>query len=330
MRRHIARGGLIVLLLLPGIVASASSAWATPLRHSLGGIGVRLVEVSASSRNDPLARSYIVDRVPPGTTIRRRIEISNTTGLTADVAIYPAAAGVRKGNFGFASGHTRNELSSWTSVTRNALSLPPNTSALETVTIKVPRLASAGERYAVVWAEVSAPTSAAHAVKLVNRVGVRLYLSVGPGGAPPANFAIASLSAERSATGAPLVLASVYNTGRRTLTISGTLKLANGPGGLRAGPFAVKLAPTLAPGNSEPATVVLDKRLPRGPWRAQLRLTSGFIERSAVATITFPRAAATTTPARSSHLTLVVSALLALLAVGALALVRSRRLASTR
>jgi hypothetical protein len=35
-------------------------------------------------------------------------------------------------------------------------------------------------------------------------------------------------------------------------------------------------------------TVRLDKRLPRGPWRIQLRLTSGLIQKTAVATIAFP------------------------------------------
>jgi hypothetical protein len=330
MRLRIARGCLIALPLLAGIIVSASSALAAPLRHSLGGIGIRLVDVSPNSPSDPLGRSYIVDLLAPGTTIRRRIEISNTTRATVDVAVYPAAADLRDGSFGVASGHSRNELSSWTSVTRHVLSLPPGTRASETVTINVPKLASSGERYAVVWAEVSAATSAARGVELVNRVGVRIYLSVGPGGAPRANFAIGSLSAERSATGVPLVLASVYNTGRRTLDLDGTLTLSNGPGGLRAGPFAVTLGTTLAPGNSERATVALDKRVPRGPWRAQLRLTSGFIERSAVATITFPRAAGITNPSRSSHLTLLVSALLALLAVGALALLSARRPASTR
>ena len=323
---HIARGGLIALPLLAGIVLSASSAFAA----SLGGIGIRLVDVSANSRNDLLARSYIVDRLAPGTTIRRRIEISNTTGSTADVAVYAAAARLRNGNFGFQSGHSRNELSSWTSVTRHVLRLLPGTNAVETVTIAVPKLASSGERYAVVWAEVSAPTSAAHGVKLVNRVGVRMYLSIGPGGAPPANFTIGSLSAERSAAGIPLVVASVRNSGRRTLDINGTLSLSDGPGGLRAGPFAVRLGTTLAPGNSEPATVALDKRFPRGPWRAQLRLASGFIQRSAVATITFPRAAGVAEAPRSSHLILIMSALLALFAIGALALVRSRRRTSAR
>jgi hypothetical protein len=327
---RIVRGSLIVLPLLAGIVVSTSSALAAPLRHSLGGIGIRLVDVSPNSRNDPLARSYIVDRLAPGRTIRRRIEISNTTHSTADVAVYSAAARLHNGSFGFAAGRRRNELSSWTSVSRHVLRLPAGTRALETVTINVPKLASSGERYAVVWAEVSAPTSAAHSVKLVNRVGIRMYLSIGPGGGPSLNFAMAALSAERSATGVPRVVASVYNSGGRTLDLNGTLTLSNGPGGLRAGPLAVTLEATLAPGHSEPATVALDKRLPRGPWRAHLRLTSGFIERSAVATITFPPAARSPKPSSSSQLILVVSALLALLAVGALALSRARRLASER
>ena len=81
-------------------------------------------------------RSYIVERVAPGTTVRRRIEITNTTSSTADIAIYPAAADLR-GTFRFASGHGRNELSSWTSASQLVLRLAPGTRAVETVTIVV-------------------------------------------------------------------------------------------------------------------------------------------------------------------------------------------------
>ena len=74
----------------------------------------------------------------------------------------------------------------------------------------------------------------------------------------------------------------------------------------------------------------LDKRLPRGPWRAELRLRSGAVQRVAVATITFPRLAsaakppaARSTPPGSHHL---VSVLLGvLLSIGLLALLRFRR-----
>ena len=319
---------LAILSLLAGIVAPASSALAAspqPPTPSSSGIGIRLVGVPADAGNGPLANSYIVDLLAPGTSIRRRIEITNNTGTTANVAVYPAAAGLRRGTFGFASGHSRNELSRWTSVSRGVLRLPPGARTFETVTIDVPKGATHGEHYAVIWAEVSAATPAGGGVTLVNRVGVRMYLSIGPGGAPPANFAIASLTAERAATGEPLVVAKIRNSGRRTLDISGALTLSKGPGGLRAGPFPVTPATALAPGDSARVIVLLDKRLPRGPWRAHMTLRSGPILRAAVATITFPRHVAVAKPAGSSrHLILGVLIFLVSLAVAAVALLLSR------
>lgn len=314
------RGRLIALTLLAGIIVPAGSA----LAAGPGSIGIRLVDVPVDSRNDPLARSYIVDRVPPGTSIRRRVEIINTTGSTANVAVYPAAASLRRGSFRFAADRSRNELSSWTSVSRGVLRLPPGRKTLATVTIDVPSEASPGERYAVIWAEVSEPAPAVGGVTLVNRVGVRMYLSIGPGGAPPSNFVIRSLAAKRSASGERLVVARVQNSGQRTLEISGNLNLSKGPGGLSAGPIPVKLGTPLAPGESKRVNVRLDGQLPRGPWRAEMRLRSGSIQRVAVATITFPRppAVANAPTARDAsrpyrQLSLIGVILLALLAAAA-------------
>ena len=285
------RARLIALSLLAGIAVPASSALATsrhPPAAGAGSIGIRLVDVPADSIADPLARVYIVDRLRPGTSISRRVEIGNSTGSTAGVAVYPAAAGLHRGAFAFAAGHTRNELSSWTSVSRHVLHLAPDTRASETVTIKVPKEASSGEHYAVVWAEVSTPAANARGVTLVNRVGMRMYITIGPGGAAPPNFKIGSLTAKRSTTGAPLVVATIHNRGGRTIDISGTLTLSKGPGGLNAGPFRVELG-NVAPHGSKPMIVRLDRRFPRGPWRATIRLTSGLIQRAAGATISFPR-----------------------------------------
>ncbi|MDP9303193.1 MAG: peptidase [Actinomycetota bacterium] len=252
-----------------------------------GSIGIRIVDVPAASRHDPLALSYIVNRVAPGTSVRRRVEISNSTQSTASVVVYSAAASLRQGGFAFGANRAKNELSSWTSLSRPVLRLAPGTTALETVTIRVPKGASSGERYGVIWAEVS--TSGSGGVKLANRVGIRMYVSIGPGGAPPSNFEIGVPIARRSASGQPLVVARIHNSGQRTIDISGSLTLSNGPGGVRAGPFAVKLGAPLGPGSSKSVTVWLDKRLPRGPWRAQLRLQGRSIHRVAVATLTFPR-----------------------------------------
>jgi hypothetical protein len=124
----------------------------------------------------------------------------------------------------------------------------------------------------------------------VNRVGIRLYLSVGPGGAPAADFAIESLTAMRGPDGAPMVVATVHNTGGRALDMSGTLRLVSGPGGLSAGPFPATLGVTLAIGDTEPVTIALDPRLPAGPWDARIVLHSGLLVRSARATITVPAA----------------------------------------
>jgi hypothetical protein len=299
LRRLIALRPAAVAVLVGMVVVPVSAARATPTPGSpntAGGIGVRLVDVP-DARAGPLARSYIEGRLAPGTSIHRRVEVSNTTRSTAIVAVYPAAASLHRGRFAFAAGRSQNELSSWTSVGRAVLRLAPGTTGSETVTVRVPKEASAGQRYAVVWAAISAKPSSAGGMTLVNRVGIRMYLSIGAGGAPPSSFAIGSLTVRRSTTGAPIVSANVRNDGQRTLDISGTLTLSRGPGDLRAGPFSARPYTALVPGTATSVTVVLDRRLPRGPWRVRIHLRSGSVQRVAVATMTFPPDARVTHPA---------------------------------
>jgi hypothetical protein len=229
---------LIALTVLAGIIVPASSA----LAASPGSIGIRLVKGSVDSRNDPRAGSYIIHRLAPGAGVRRRVEITNNTRSTADVAVYPAAAALRRGNFAFAAGHGRNELSSWTSVSRGVLHMAPGTKAFETVTIDVPADASSGKQYAVIWAEVSTPAPPAGGVTLINRVGIRMYVTIGPGGAEPSNFVIGALTAERSETGEPRVVAVVRNTGGRRLALTGDLTLARAQAGFAAGRFRSRWA----------------------------------------------------------------------------------------
>jgi len=184
------RSRLIVLSLLAGITIPASSALAATSPHTgtagQGSIGIRLVYAPTES-NDPRTSSYIIDRLAPGTTVSRRVEIVNSTRSTKNVALYPAAASLIQGKFGFAHNHRSNDLSRWTSVSRGARLLPAGAKSFETVTISVPKDASSGRRYAVLWAEVSAPTVGG--VTLVNRVGIRIYLSIRPEGAPIASVA---------------------------------------------------------------------------------------------------------------------------------------------
>jgi hypothetical protein len=312
------RHRLIALVLLAGIVVPASSAFAAGQTTSgAGSIGIRLVALPGRSPG-ALARSYVVDQLAPGASVTRTVEIDNTTSAKADISVYPAGASIVSGNFSFAAGTSQDELSGWTSLSSGAVRLAPGTEATDTLTIKVPANASSGEHYAVLWAQLSSRPATAGGVAEVNRVGVRMYVSVGPGGALPSNFAIRSLGAERSSTGARLVVATVDNTGQSTLDISGTVALSRGPGGLRAGPFAATLGTVLAPHTSELVTAQIDSALPRGPWRADLALASGRIQRSAVATLTFPR---NPVAKAGSHVRpLVVIVLLALLVLVGLVL----------
>jgi hypothetical protein len=309
---------------LAGILAAVSANHAMLTSHTTapsGGIGIRLVDVPASSSSDPLARSYIVDRMAPGSSIRREVQISNTTRSTADVAVYPAGASSGPGGILFAPGRGQNQLSSWTSVSQGLLRLAAGTDTVDTVTVTVPKNAAGGEDTAVIWAQVSAPSSSQSGVLLVNRVGIRMYISIGLGGTPRPSFSIGPMSANRSATGQPLVVATVRNTGQGLLDIGGNLTLSDGPGGIRGGPFPVTLSSPLAPGGSELATVMLKKAFPDGPWNATLRLTSGPSVRSASATLTFPGVgAAAPAPGRSDVLIVVVTILLVVLACAARAL----------
>jgi hypothetical protein len=316
------RHRLIGLAVLGGLVVPPSTALAaTPQQGNSGsgGIGVRLVDVPASSR-DPRARSYIVDRLAPGSHVRRSIEISNSTQAAVAVVVYAAAARLGRSGFAFAPAHGQNELSSWTSLSRVLVSLPPGAAAVESVAIDVPKDASPGERYAVVWAEVAG--AASDGVTLVNRVGVRMYVSIGPGGTPAPSFAVISLAAERAPTGEPLVIVRVRNSGQRTIAIGGTLTLARGPGGLRAGPFPVDFGTGVAPGRSKSVEVTLDRRLPLGPWQARASLRSGSVRRTRTATIAFPRQAGA---AGATHVTLIVLLLLVLLASAVVGLLIVRR-----
>lgn len=292
--RRAARTAIAVLALGSVTAWSGAPALAAPAQEepAAGGIGLRLLDAPVSGKDDPRARVYIVDHLAPGTEIERRIEVTNTTGSAQEVALYPSAATIDDGTFVGSAGETPNELASWTSVTPGTTSLPAGGAQTALVTITVPDDAAPGEQYGVVWAETRSGAADGGGVVQVSRVGIRLYVSVGPGNAPAADFEIAALTAERGPDKEPVVTAAVENTGGRALDMKGTLELTNGPGGLAAGPFPAELGSTLAIGDTGSVRVTLDERLPDGPWDAVVTLESGLTERSASATITFPVAGA--------------------------------------
>ncbi|MER5426430.1 COG1470 family protein [Streptosporangium roseum] len=322
----------LLAALCSGAAGSPAGASGQGVEDAHGKIGIRLLEAPVSRRDDPRARSYIVDHLSPGTTIRRRLEISNTSGDAQRIDLYPAGADIVRNRFTMARGRTPNELTGWVALDRSSLDLPPGGRGTARVTIEVPPAASRGERYGVVWAQAVAEADAAHPVRVVSRVGIRLYLDIGRGGEPPSDFRIEELTPVRAPDGRPQLAALVHNTGARALDMSGSLSLSDGPGGLSAGPFAADLGVTLAPGAAAPVTMTLDRRIPDGPWKVELTLMSGMVKRTVSATVTFPRAGAgLPVPPDSGLLSLfgVLGGLVALLVAVAVLAVRLRRRRAT-
>lgn len=282
-------------LLVAGVLAPAAGMLHQPVwaaAHSRGnGVGIRLVDAPIQARADSRARRYIVDHLTPGSVIHRRVEISNSSGSAQRVKLYPAAAQVRDRRFQFAPGRTANDLATWTSTSRQEVTLAPGSQSMVTTTIAVPKNASPGERYAVIWAEVTKDPPHGEGLRLTNRVGVRIYLSVGGDNPPATAFTIDSLTAQRSPDGQQSVLAQVHNTGGRALDLSGDVKLSHG--GLSAGPYSVRTGTTLAPGDADSVTAPLTEHVPDGPWEARIHLQSGLAEHTAEATIQFPSAPGT-------------------------------------
>lgn len=252
-----------------------------------GSIGVRLLDAPVALKDDPRALRYIVDNLPPGTTITRHVMVSNDTGAPAQIDVYAGAARIADSAFTLGEPGETNALSSWISVDRPTVDLADGEQAEVAVTIAVPQDAPEVEQYAVIWASHKAPAS--NGVTNESRVGVRVYLSVGPGNGPPADFTISSLTPRRGADGLASVVASVTNTGGRAVDLAGRLNLSGGPGGLSAGPIDSAVA-TIAPGEAGEVVIAVpdSAALPAGPWKADVTLESGIIKHDTSATLTFP------------------------------------------
>lgn len=288
-RRAIA-SGLLAIVLHAAVVAPAAAA-GDPRRHRPERFGIRLLEIPENRLDDPRSHAFIVDHVNPGTTFTRRLEVFSTSPERQHVNVYPAAARVGDEGFTFAPGRTGNELTSWITLDRTSVDLPPHGHVPVRATVAVPPTASKGERYAVIWAEISSASPGPSGnIALVNRVGVRTYLDVGPGGEPPTSFRIGEVTAGRTDDGQPRLVAEVGNTGERAIDLEGEVRLSEGPSALSAGPFRGTRATTLPPGGHGQVTVLLGDDLPAGPWRFRLTLRSGRVSRTATGTITFPAA----------------------------------------
>jgi hypothetical protein len=277
-----------ILSILSPAAGAATSSGLSAGSGPLGSFGVRLVDVPVSEADNPRALRYIIDYLPTGTVVHRRILIVNQEPRTARFTVYADAAHIAGGQFVGDAGAARNELTPWVSVQHPVVTLAAGASVMDTVTIKVPRGATRGEHYGVIWAQQTAkvrPRGSKSNVIEVARVGIRMYVAVGHGGVPPTSFNITSLTGHRTVSGQPVIVAHVNNTGDRAIDLNGTVRLTDGPGNTTSGPFRAQRIVTLAPGQSWNMTFAPPKSLPVGSWRATVTLVSGLTTAKATATV---------------------------------------------
>ncbi|WP_322752520.1 peptidase [Frankia sp. Cas3] len=277
-----------------GVPARASTPDPAPAK---GTFGISLLDVPTSRRSDPRALTEIVDHLPPGAVIKRRVLLVSDLRDRTPIEVYVGAAAVGQGRFRIGEGHAADELTSWITLDRAVVDMDPGDKEPVEVTIRVPTGASTGERYAMVWASLSTKGDGGQ-IDVVNRVGVRIYLHVGPDAEPHSQFTVDTAVPTRDEHGKPTVTLGVNNTGGRALDISGTVNLSDGPDGARAGPYAVSTT-TLAPGEAGTVTAQLPGTLAGGPWHLEADLTSGTVKQRATGTIAF---ADTGRPAKASAL----------------------------
>ncbi|MGI5228504.1 hypothetical protein [Actinoallomurus sp. CA-142502] len=249
-------------------------------------IAIGLTGIPASRLDDPRARLFIDDHVNPGTTFTRSLRVYNTSDRPQRLRLYAGAATIRKHRFGFPPpAAPGNELTSWIHLDHTALTVPAHAGAPLAARFTVPAWAQPGERYAVIWAQVSSEKAGPHGnVTLVNQVGTRVYLHVGPGAEPPSDFQVGPLRAQTTPDGHRTLTATVANTGQRAIDLEGRLWLT-GPSNLSAGPFTITRGTTLAPGDRGPVTVPLGPDVPDGRWNYRLTLRSGRVTRTTTGTL---------------------------------------------
>ena len=139
----------IMSIFSPVASAATSSSLSAP-QAPPGSFGVRLFYAPVAEADNPRALRYIIDYLPTGTVIHRRILIANGEARTARFTVYADAAFISGGQFVGYAGATRSELTGWVSVQHPVVTLAAGASVTDMVTINVPSGATRGEHYGVV------------------------------------------------------------------------------------------------------------------------------------------------------------------------------------
>lgn len=272
MRRLTVLAATAALLAVGGAAAVSVAPAAPVVTAAVPGSGIGIELLDASGQAD------IIEHPVPGDVITRHVRVHNKTGAARAVSVYAGPASIVNETFAVEPAGETNALTSWTAVDNPTVQLDNWQFADVAVTITVPRDAPATRLYGAIWAALDG-----------SRTGVRMDVTVGGDNGPAADFTLADLVPERRSDGIAAVRATVTNTGGRSIDITGTLRLTDGPGAIFVN--AVSAQPTsLGAGATGTVLFVVpdSASLPEGPWTAKARLKNGYFTHELREQITFP------------------------------------------
>ncbi|MDQ3575347.1 MAG: hypothetical protein M3404_10595 [Actinomycetota bacterium] len=261
------RSAVMALLFLAVIAVS------TPAHGAQGGEGTQGGEFSLRPVRPANAatreRAYVVRTVRPGEAFDDRLEALNLTNRPAELAVEAVDAAITADG-AFAPGSTRSAEGGWLSVTPDRVRVPPRGRAPVAVRVQVPADASPGDHIAAVVVQRADPPRGEGNVTVVQRVGVRFYLTVAhPDGSVGSRaFELRALrwtgeQARRSFE------AEIANTGSLLVEPLGSMTIARGD--LRTSTDLPVLG-TVPPGVSRNLRISQPGTLEEGSYEARLNL----------------------------------------------------------
>ncbi|MDP2860481.1 MAG: DUF916 domain-containing protein [bacterium] len=175
-------------------------------------------------KEDPRTRSWFIWTVKPGETRGDEVVVQNKNNEPVELEIYSVDATANKdGAFTLFPKGEKNSAGGWISLSKSSLLVPPQAKVSVPFTVKIPLTAGPGDHVAGIAVETkSGEEPSSSGVRLVQRIGVRFYLTVE--GEKTENLEISDLRVVSDA-GESYLSYVLANKGNTNLALSGLIRL---------------------------------------------------------------------------------------------------------
>lgn len=201
-----------------------------------GGIGIG----AYSAVGAPLRGWFVYDNVKPGTILRDKVNIFNSTDEKLELVVYPVDAHNAEDG-GYAPDNDdapKTDVGSWITLAEENIALAPGTKKTIDFTIAVPARVGVGDHAGTILVRRKNPIPITQTdllgsqiqtgVQLVARVGERVYISIV--GEKIKKLQFEKIEFKKDASGKPFFYFTLSNQGNVRLNTNGTIEIYNAAG----------------------------------------------------------------------------------------------------